>query len=81
MGCCQDHRSTGRVFGAALRDKESNLWDIVFPPAALLEDAVLRSLLRCVARGRLEVSYLNEFESDFFLNHHSVARLAGLCGG
>lgn len=81
VGCYQDHRSTGRVFGVALSDKESNLWDIVFPPAAGLEDAVLRSLLRCVACGRLEVSYLNEFESGFFLNHHSVARLCGHCGG
>lgn len=34
VGCYQDHRSTGRVFGVALSDKESNLWDIVFPPAA-----------------------------------------------
>ena len=69
------------MFGVAFSDKESNLWGIVFPPAAGLEDAVLRSLLRCVACGRLEVSYLNEFESDLFLNHHSVARLCGQCGG
>jgi hypothetical protein len=81
VGCYQDHRTTGRVFGVALSDKESNLWDIVFPSAAGLEDAVLRSLLRCVACGRLEVSYLNAFESELFLNHHSVARLCGQCGG
>lgn len=81
VGYYQDHRSTGRVFGVALSDQDSNLWDIVFPPAAGLEDAVLRSLLQCVACGRLEVSYLNEFESDLFLNHHSVARLCGECGG
>lgn len=81
VGCYQDHGSTGRVFGVAFCDDESNLWDIAFPPAAGLEEAVLRSLLRCVACGRLEVSYLNEFESDLFLNHHSVARLCGQCGG
>lgn len=81
VGCYRDHSSTGRVFGVALSHKESNLWDMVFPLAAGLEDAVLRSLLRCVACGRLEVSYLNEFESDLFLNHHSVARLWGQCGG
>lgn len=66
VGGYQDHSSTGRVFGVAFSDKGSNLWGIVFPPAAGLEDAVLRSLLRCVACGRLEVSYLNEFESDLF---------------
>jgi hypothetical protein len=38
-------------------------------------------LLRCISCGQLEVSYLNEFESDLFLTHHSVARLCGQCGG
>lgn len=66
VGCYRDHPSTGRVFGVAFCDTESNLWDIVFPPAAALADAVLHPLLRCVACGRLEVSYLNEFESDLF---------------
>ena len=55
--------------------------DIIFPTGADLDKAVLRALLRCVACGRLEVSYLNEFESDLFLNHHSVPRLCGQCGG
>jgi len=81
VGCYEDHRAAGRVFGVALNDDQINLWDIVFPPAAGLEDAVVRSLLRCVACGRLEVSYLNEFESDLFLNHHNVPRLCGQCGG
>ena len=81
VGSYLDHNAAGRVFGVALSDKQSNLWDIAFPPAAGLEHAVLRSLLRCVACGRLEVSYLNEFESDLFLNHHSVPRLCGHCGG
>jgi hypothetical protein len=81
VGCYRDHTSTGRVYGVAFSDTESHLWDIVFPPAAGLEDAVLRSLLRCIACGRLEVSYLNGFESELFLNHHSVARLCGECGG
>lgn len=81
VGCYRDHTSTGRVFGVAFRDTESHPWDIVFPPAVGREDAVLRSLMRCVACGRLEVCYLNEFESDLFLNHHSVARLCGECGG
>lgn len=81
VGCYRDHPSTGRVFGVAFSDPESHPWDLVFPPAAALADAVLRSLLRCVACGRLEVSYLNAFESDLFFNYHSVARLGGKCGG
>jgi PilZ domain len=76
-----EDRSGARVFGIALTETNSNLWDIVFPPAAEPGKAVLRALLRCVACGRLEVCYLNEFESDLFLNHHSVARLCGQCGG
>jgi hypothetical protein len=77
----KEHASNSRVFGIVLTDSDSNLWDIVFPTAAGVESAVLRALLRCVACGRLEVAYLNEFESDLFLNHHSVARLCGQCGG
>jgi hypothetical protein len=73
--------SGARVFGVALTDTQVNLWDIVFPPPAGLNKAVLRALLRCVACGRLEVSYLNEFESDLFLNHKSVARLCAQCNG
>lgn len=77
MGCYKDPSAAGRVFGVSLSDRQINLWDM----AAGQEEAVLRSLLRCVACGRLEVSYLNEFESDLFLNHHSVPRLRGQCGG
>lgn len=81
IGNYKDQGSNSRVFGVALKDNHINLWDIVFPTTADLEKAVLRALLRCVACGRLEVAYLNEFESDLFLNHHSVARLCGQCGG
>jgi len=81
VGKYKDHASNSHVFGIALTENNVNLWDIVFPAAANLEKAVLRALLRCVACGRLEVSYLNEFESDLFLNHHSVARLCAQCGG
>lgn len=81
VGSYKDHGSNSRVFGIVLKDNNVNLWDIVFPTAANLDKAVLRALLRCVACGRLEVSYLNEFESDLFLNHHSVPRLCGQCGG
>ena len=80
-GNSKDYGSNPRVFGIALKDSNSDFWDIVFPATADLDKAVLRALLRCVACGRLEVSYLNEFESDLFLNHHSVPRLCGQCGG
>lgn len=73
--------SGARVFGVALFDTRVNLWDIVFPLPSGLDKTVLRALLRCVACGRLEVSYLNEFESDLFLKHNSVARLCAQCNG
>lgn len=81
VGNYKDHDSNSRVFGITLKDSNVNLWDIVFPAPADLDKAVLRALLRCVACGRLEVTYLNEFESDLFLNHNSVPRLCGQCGG
>jgi len=81
VGRYKDNGPAARVFGIALENSEVNLWDIVFPSVAESDKAVVRALLRCVACGRLEVSYLNEFESDFFLNHHSVARLCAECGG
>ncbi len=77
----KNNASGARVFGITLADTRVNLWDIVFPTPAGLDKAVLRALLRCVACGRLEVSYLNEFESDLFLNHNSVARLCAQCNG
>lgn len=81
VGHYKDSGPGTRVYGIVLDDNKSNLWDIVFPAGADLEKAVLRALLRCVACGRLEVCYLNEFESDLFLNHHSVARLCTQCNG
>ena len=81
VGYYKDHDSNARIFGIVLTENKVNLWDIFFPAAADLDKAVLRALLRCVACGRLEVSYLNEFESDLFLNHHSIPRLCGQCGG
>ena len=77
----KDNASGARVFGIVLADTKVNLWDIVFPPPAGLAKAVLRALLRCIACGRLEVSYLNEFESELFLNHNSVARPCAQCDG
>jgi hypothetical protein len=74
-------QSEGHLFGIAFTDERANLWDIVFPNVAELEKPVLRTLLRCISCGQLEVSYLNEFESMLFLTHHSVARLCGQCGG
>ncbi|PYU66515.1 MAG: hypothetical protein DMG49_21980 [Acidobacteria bacterium] len=76
-----ERRSEGPVFGVALLDPVVNLWDIVFPAVLDLEKAVLRALLRCIGCGRLEVTYLTEFEADLFLRHHCVSRICGHCGG
>jgi hypothetical protein len=73
--------SGGHLFGLALLDPAANLWEIAFPTSADWEKAVLRALLRCIACGRLEVSYLNEFETDLFLHHHCISRICGQCGG
>ncbi|HKV61220.1 MAG TPA: PilZ domain-containing protein [Candidatus Acidoferrum sp.] len=74
-------RSDAHVFGVALVGPAPNLWDIAFPDAPDLEKAVLRALLRCIACGRLEVSYLSEFETDLFLRHHCISRMCTSCGG
>ena len=73
--------SGGNLFGLVLLDPEVNLWDISFPSVADAETAVLRALLRCIACGRLAVSYLSEFEADLFLHHHCVSRICRHCGG
>jgi hypothetical protein len=73
--------SEAHVFGVALLDPMPNLWDIAFPAAPDLEKAVLRALLRCIACGRLEVTYLSEFETDLFLRHHCISRICANCGG
>lgn len=81
VGRYKENASAAHVYGITLDDNKISLWDIVFPRADHQDKAVLRALLRCIACGRLEVCYLNEFESDLFLNHHSVARLCAQCNG
>jgi len=71
----------GLQYGIALVGPNVNLWDISFPAVRDADKAVLRALLRCVACGQLEVSYLNEFEADLFLYHRSIARTCERCGG
>lgn len=74
-------RTEAHVFGVALLDATPNLWDIAFPATPDLDKAVLRALLRCIACGRLEVTYLTEFEADLFLRHHCISRTCASCGG
>src|SRR4029077_19810163 len=74
-------KTAGLVYGITLVDPTVNLWDISFPSVCEADKAVLRALLRCVACGQLEVSYLNEFEADLFLYHRSIARICERCGG
>jgi len=71
----------GLRYGIALVDPNVNLWGISFPAVCEGDKAVLRVLLKCVACGQLEVSYLNEFEAGLFLYHRSIARICGRCGG
>lgn len=73
--------TAGCLYGIALVDPNVNLWGISFPAVCDVDKAVLRALLRCVACGQLEVSYLNEFEADLFLYHRSIARICKRCGG
>lgn len=74
-------KAHGLLYGIVLVDPHVNLWDISFPDAGEADKAVLRALLRCVACGQLEVSYLNEFEADLFLYHRSIARICERCRG
>jgi hypothetical protein len=73
--------TAGLLYGVALVEPNVNLWDISFPAVCEVDKAVLRALLRCVACGQLEVSYLNEFEASLFLHHRSIARICQQCGG
>jgi len=74
-------RSEGHMFGVALLGPAVDRWDITCPDVAGLEKAVLRVLLGCIACGRLEVTYLSEFEADLFVHHHCISRTCALCGG
>jgi hypothetical protein len=73
--------TAGLLYGITLVDPTVNLWDISFPSVCEADKAVLRALLSCIACGQTEVSYLNEFETDLFLYHRSIARICGRCGG
>lgn len=69
------------VYAVGFLDRAVNIWDITFPPAKESEKAVLRALLRCPSCQGLEVTYLDEFESELFLAHHHLPRLCSKCGG
>jgi hypothetical protein len=73
--------TAGLLYEITLVDPAVNLWDISFPAVCEADKAVLRALLSCIACGQTEVSYLNEFETDLFLYHRSIARICGRCGG
>jgi len=53
--------SEGCVFGVTMLDPAVvNPWGVIFPAVASMDKGVLRALLRCVACGRTEVSYLDD---------------------
>lgn len=70
----------GMTYGIEFTEHDAHPWDIAFP-ADPAHEAVLRTLLRCAACGFTELAHLNEFESDVFLSHYSLARLCSRCGG
>ena len=74
--------SEGYVFGVTMLDPAIvNPLGVVFPTVASMHKAVLRALLRCVACGRTEVSYLDEFEAHLLLYHHYISRNCEQCSG
>ena len=71
----------GHLFGVTVLDPDDvNPWGVVFPAFPDTDKTVLRALLRCVVCDRTEVCYLNEFEADLFLYHHSISRICERCG-
>jgi hypothetical protein len=72
----------GHLFGVTMLDPDVVYpWGVVFPLFPDTDKTVLRALLRCVVCERTEVCYLNEFEADLFLYHHSISRTCERCGG
>ncbi len=67
------------VYGMALPPSSVNLWDILFPPLAQSEKAVLRLLLECTSCRTREVAYLNELEAEVLEANSSLSRSCKHC--
>jgi hypothetical protein len=72
----------GCVFGVTMLDPAVvDPWGVVFPAGVSMDKGVLRALLKCVACGRTEVAYLDEFEADLLLYHYYISRNCEQCSG
>ncbi len=69
----------GYVYGLALPNPGTNLWDILFPPLADADKAVLRLLLECTGCRAHEIVYLNELETEVFEASSSLSRACQSC--
>lgn len=69
------------VCGVTFLNSAVDFWDVAFPSSVDSHKAVLRTLLRCLACQRLEVAYVDEFETDTFLLQRNLPRLCSHCGG
>ncbi len=74
-------RPEGYVYGVALQDLGTNLWNIYFPIMTEAEKAVARALLECSHCRTREVVYLNEVETEVFEANLCLTRVCKPCGG
>jgi hypothetical protein len=74
-------RPEGYIYGVALQDLGTNLWNIYFPTITEAEKAVARALLECSHCRNREVVYLNEVETEVFEANLCLTRVCKPCGG
>jgi hypothetical protein len=74
-------RPEGYVYGVALQDMGTNLWNIYFPAMTEAEKAVARALLECSHCRTREVVYLNEVETEVFEANLCLTRVCKPCDG
>jgi hypothetical protein len=69
----------GRVYGMALLDVNTNLWDIYFPPREEFDQAAGRALLECGGCHVRQVALMNELEVQVFEANRSLSRFCARC--
>ncbi len=69
----------GRIYGMALLDPNTNLWDIYFPPRDESEKAAGRALLECGGCHIRQVALMNELEVQVFEANRSLSRFCDRC--
>jgi len=69
----------GRVYGMALLEPNTNLWDIYFPPRDASDTAAGRALLECGGCHIRQVALMNELEVPVFEANRSLSRFCERC--